>query len=82
VSHDPDHAPVRDDLSSTGWNLLPLTYGPNLKFLTTHHKDVKSGAKFRNFGSLGGQGSLKVMGNVTIRLSAYDLRLSCIIFEI
>jgi len=34
VSRDPDHAPFRDDLSSAGWDLLPPTYSPNLKFLT------------------------------------------------
>jgi len=35
VSHDPEHAPFRNGLTSTGWDLLPLTYRPNLKFLTT-----------------------------------------------
>jgi len=35
MSHDPDHAPFRDDLISAGWDLLPLTYRRNLKFLTT-----------------------------------------------
>jgi len=34
-SRDPDHAPFRDGLTSAGWDLLPLTYRPNLKFLTT-----------------------------------------------
>jgi len=36
VSRDPDHAAFRDDLSSAGWDLLTLTYRPNLKlkFLT------------------------------------------------
>ena len=33
-SRDPDHAHFRDDLSSADWNLLLLTYRPNLKFLT------------------------------------------------
>ena len=34
------HAPFMDDLTSAGWDLLPLTYRPNLKFITTpvpHH---------------------------------------------
>ena len=35
VSGDPDHAPFRDDLTSAGWDLLPLAYRPNLKFLST-----------------------------------------------
>jgi len=35
VSRDPDHASFRDDLTSAGWDLLPLTYRPNLKFLIT-----------------------------------------------
>jgi len=35
VSHDTDHAPFRNGLTSAGWDLLPLTYRPNLKFLTT-----------------------------------------------
>jgi len=26
VSHDPDHATFRDDLSLAGWDFLPLTY--------------------------------------------------------
>jgi len=34
-SRDPDRALFRDDLLSAGWDLLPLTYRPNLKFLTT-----------------------------------------------
>ena len=33
VSREPDHIPFRDDFS--GWDLLPLTYRPNLKFLPT-----------------------------------------------
>jgi len=33
-SRDPDHTPFRDDLTSAGWDLLPLNYRPNLKFLT------------------------------------------------
>jgi len=35
VSRDLDYAPFRDDLTSAGWDLLPLTYRPNLKILTT-----------------------------------------------
>ena len=31
----PDHTPFRDGLLSAGWDLLPLTYRPNMKFLTT-----------------------------------------------
>jgi len=30
VSRDPDHAPFWDNLSSAGWDLLPLIYGTNL----------------------------------------------------
>jgi len=35
VSRDPDQAPFRKYFSSAGWDLLPLTFRPNLKFLTT-----------------------------------------------
>ena len=35
VSRDHDHTPFRDDLSLSGLDLLPLTYRPNVKFLTT-----------------------------------------------
>jgi len=35
VSRDPDHAPFGKYFSLAGWDLLPLTYKPNLKFLTT-----------------------------------------------
>jgi len=48
MSRDPDYAPFTDDLSSAGWDLLPLTYRPIfLKFLTTHYEDMKSGANWR-----------------------------------
>ena len=33
-SRDPDHAPFRDGLTSAGWDLLLLTYRPNLKSLS------------------------------------------------
>ena len=32
VSRDPDHASFRDDVSPAGWDLLRLTYRPNLNF--------------------------------------------------
>ena len=40
IKCDPDHAPFRDDLSSTGWDFLSLTYRPNLMFLTTDIKQI------------------------------------------
>jgi len=43
MSRDPDHAPFRDDLSSAGWDLLPLTYRSNSKFLTTPIMKVTHG---------------------------------------
>ena len=53
-SHDPDHAPFRDNLSSAGCNLLPSTYRTNLKFFSyTHYENMKSGIKCGNWGSLG-----------------------------
>jgi len=36
-------------------------------------EDMKCNAKCRNCGSLGGYGSLKIIGNVAIRQSTYDL---------
>ena len=54
MCHDPGHAPFRDDLSSAGWELLPLTYQPRFEVSNyTHYKDMKSIAKFRDWGSLG-----------------------------
>jgi len=38
---DSDHAPSRDDLWSAGWDLLELTYGPNLKFLILNTPSTK-----------------------------------------
>ena len=55
MSHDPDHAPFRDGLTSAGWDLLPLTY-IQTKFEVsnyTHYEDMRSGAKSTNWGSLG-----------------------------
>jgi len=52
-SRDPDHVPFRVDLTSAGWDLLPLTYRPNLKFLTTPIMKIwGSGAKCTNWGNL------------------------------
>ena len=53
LSHDPEHAPFRHGLTSTGWYLLPLTYRPNLKFLTTLVTKMRTGAKCTNWGSSG-----------------------------
>ena len=38
----------------------------------TRYEAVNGGVKCRKWGGLGGQGALKVMGNATIRQSAYD----------
>ena len=38
----------------------------------TRYEAVNGGVKCRKWGGLGGQGALKVNGNVTIRQSAYD----------
>ena len=38
----------------------------------TRYEAVNGGAKCSKWGGLGGQGALKVIGNVTIRQSAYD----------
>jgi len=52
-SRDPDHVPFRVDLTSAGWDLLPLIYKPNLKFLTTPIMKIwGSGAKCTNWGNL------------------------------
>ena len=40
---------------------------PQIKFEVSnyiHYEDMKSGAKWRNLGSLGGYGSLEFIGNV------------------
>jgi len=50
ASHDADHAPFRDDLSSAGWDLLPLTNRPNVVSNYTHYEDMNSGAKWKNWG--------------------------------
>ena len=41
----------------------------------TRYDAVNGGAKCRKWGSLGQLGALKVIGNVTIRYSAYDFLL-------
>ena len=73
MSHDPEQAPFRDGLTSAGCDLLPLTYRPNLKFLTTLITKIWEAVQNVQIGVVWGTwGSLKVIGNVTIRYSAYD----------
>jgi len=69
LSRDHDHAPFRDNLSSCDWDLLPLTYRPKSKFLITHIAKIWEAVQnvqiWEVWGAFGG--SLKVVGNVTIR---------------
>ena len=72
-SHDPNNASFWDDFSSAGWDLLTSTYTPNLMSLSAPVTKIwKAVQNVEIGGSLGHLGSLKVIGNVTIRYSAYD----------
>ena len=49
TSRDSDHASVRDDLSSVGWDLLCSTHRLNLKVSTiTCNEEIKGNAKCKN----------------------------------
>ena len=62
---DPDHAPFRDDLSPAGWDLLRSTCVPNLKFSTV--PSTRAVQNVENRVDYGSNGSLKVIGNVSVR---------------
>ena len=45
---------ARDDLSSAGWDLMPLKYRPKFDVSNhTHNEDMKSSGKCTNWGNLG-----------------------------
>jgi len=68
MSRDYDHAPFRDDLLSSGWDLLPLTYIPNLKFLTTPIPKICEAVQSVQIEIVwGNYGLLKGISNVIIR---------------
>ena len=78
MSRDPDHAPFRDDLSSAGWDLLPLTYRPNSTFLTTPITNIWEAVQNVQIGVVWvASGLLQVIGNVIIRWRAYDFLYDC-----
>ena len=54
MSHDPEHAPFRDGLTSAGWDLLPLNLQTKFEVSNyTHYEDMRNGAKCTNWGGLG-----------------------------
>ena len=59
--------PLSGNIFSAGWDLLPLTYRPNLKFLTTLITNMRAVQNVQIGVVWGTSGSLKVVGNVTIR---------------
>ena len=70
-SRDPDHAPFREDFSSAGGTVInQCTKFEVSRF--THYEAMNGGAECRKWCGLGWLGALKVMGNATIRCSAYD----------
>jgi len=67
-STDPDHAPFREDFSSSGWDLLLISQCTKFEVSRfTRYDAMNGGAKCRKWCNLGQLGALKVIGNVTIR---------------
>ena len=59
VSRDPDHASFRDDVSPAGWDLLRLTYRPNLKLLATPRCRCSGNIAYLRFREVSGLSSFK-----------------------
>ena len=53
TSRDPGHAPFRDNLSSAGWDVLRLTYPPNLKSLASSVTEIERRSKRPKLGWFG-----------------------------
>jgi len=83
MSHDPDHAPFRNDLLSAGWGLLPLIYRQNLKFLTTTITKISKAVKNVETGVVRGHSRSPFD---RVHMCSYStlvetMHLSCIVFE-
>jgi len=88
VSHDPNHAPFRDDLKSAGCDLLPLTYRPNLKFQTTPIMKIRQVVQNVQIEVVWGHSRSSAMSPFdTAHATSYStlietVHLSCTVFEI
>jgi len=88
VSHDPNHAPFRDDLKSAGCDLLPLTYRPNLKFQTTPIMKIREVVQNVQIEVVWGHSRSSAMSPFdTAHATSYStlietVHLSCTVFEI